>query len=81
LTTEDNATSALAAVKLSDKKKSARDEKDMRFKRKNNRQGKIAVECFYCKKKGLFARDIATNRRETKNVSLKGQIAKTVRLS
>jgi len=66
LTADDSAANALAAVKFCDKKKGARSDKDTHFKERSDRQGKMAVECYYCKKKGHFARDCHKQKRDKK---------------
>lgn len=47
LTADDSAANALAAVKICDKKKGVRSDKDTHFKKRSDRQGKMAVECYY----------------------------------
>lgn len=61
---EDSVISALTALSVIEKKNSdAQTEKDGKGKNKNDRHGKSTMECFYCKRKGHFARDCYKKKR------------------
>jgi len=72
MTEEDNATSALAALNLKEKKKSDVGAlKDNKYKKKNNYLFKASMDGFYCKKKRHYARDCRKKKREESDVSHK----------
>lgn len=68
LTEEDSTTNALAALKIrSEKNSAAHSTKEGRRKTKYPRNTKAPVECYYCKKKGHFARDCYKQKRDKEN--------------
>lgn len=62
LATEDSATSAL----VTEKQRGARAKTNVRSGKKGDQERSTTAECFYCKKKGHFARDCRKRKRDRK---------------